>query len=201
MRRAIMADRRRTVGAGRAARAARAHAAREARLATLIRQFERDTAILDDAVAGWLGASRAELGSNELRYEEMLRCGRLTPGEPLSKPAQYQHASPPYQATSPPYQATSPPDRATSPPDLTAALPDRTAALPGQTAPVPLPAGGWSLLQQLFGEPTAAAGPRARYSAAETAALIRFFSAAHERRMERVRRIRSAMADDRPGTA
>jgi hypothetical protein len=101
-----------------------------ARLATLIRQFERDTAMLDDAVADWLGASRAELGSNDLRYEEMLRCGRLTPGEP-----------------------------------------------------------------------TAAAGPWARYSAAETAALIRFFSAAHERRMERVRRIRSAMADDRPGTA
>jgi hypothetical protein len=63
------------------------------------------------------------------------------------------------------------------------------------------PLGGWSLLQQAFGEPAAAAGPLARYSVAETAVLIRFFSAAHERRTERIRRIRSAMADGRPGTA
>jgi hypothetical protein len=86
-------------------------------------------------------------------------------------------------------------------PDRATALPGQTATLPGQTALVPLPAGGWSLLQQLFGEPDAATGPRARYSAAETAALIRFFSAAHERRTERILRIRSAIADGRPGTA
>ncbi len=143
----------------------------------LIRQFERDTDMLDDAVADWLGASRAELRSGDLRHREMMR-SQLAPDQPM------------------------PPGYDASAPGQDAARPDQAVMVARLATSVTLPADAWSLLQDLFGgQAIADAGPPAQYSVAETAALIRFFSGSHERRMERIRRIRAITDAGRLGTA
>ena len=155
----------------------------------LIRQFEQDSDMLDDAVADWLGISRADLGSGELRNEEMTRIGQLARDEQMLRQAA------PVPSPAVPAQGSTIPTPDPTTPTIPTPDPD-----PGALGS----AGAWSLLQKLFGEPTTDSRALAHCSAAETSAFIRFFTVTHQRRTERIRRIRtfdrSGASNEVPGT-